>query len=634
MLVNANDLEGIKMRKFSVLFLTLLFTFGLAVPAFSASYASWNAVTDDMDKELDKAGEIYAKGAEGYQDAAKAQVNVAYYQYYEKVGFERTVQAKISGNRAGVVELQFATVKKTISTGKSVKEVSAELNKLKSMLREDANKLDPKPYWGQIAESYGKEINSAYRLYKRGQKADCETAFNKVIDEIYSSDKKGFYTNVKKHLVPDAELLDKKVASSKDLLSKGLQGKMAGKRIGESFDSLSETLAAVAVDLDNWEATSSWSAFWINFVASLSIILKEGFEAILIVAAIIAYLKKKNMAHYLKSVYLGCVIGVFASVLMAILLDALAGGQGDKQELIEGLTMIFATAVLFYTSNWMVSKADEHQWEGYIKNKASESSEKGSVFGLASTAFLAVFREGAEIVLFYQALVIGSNGSTSMSAIWWGLGIGCILLVGVYLIIKFISIKMPLKPFFMATSILMFIMCVAFVGSGIDEFIEGDFISATQISGFPTFSILGIYPTVETLLAQMLFLIPVVLCLIIQIKNQNTAKAHSEKNEEVTVSPRNRRLAAVLQICLGYFGVGNFYLGNVGKAVMQYSCTVFGAYFVYMGQSAKYDHPVFGMFFTIFGICAVAFSVAFVIADFVLILNKKMHDGNKLPVLE
>ncbi len=613
---------------FKFIFTSCLFLVICLSPVLA--YSNWNEVADAMDKELDKAGEIYAKGGDGYQNAAKAQVNVAYYQYYEKVGFERTVQAKISGNRAGIVELQFATVKKAMVNEKSTKDVAAEIKKLKDMLREDANKLDPKPYWGNIAEGYANELSQAYKLYRRGQKAEADDAFNAVIDKIYNDEDVGFYTKVQKHITPDAPLIDRKVEASQT----ALKNRIAGKRISESFDNLSETLVAVAADLDNWEATSSWSAFWINFTASIAIILKEGFEAILIVAAIITYLRKKNMEHHLKSVYLGCVIGVFASVLMAILLNALAGGQGDKQELIEGLTMIFATAVLFYTSNWMVSKADEHQWEGYIQNQVSESSEKGSVFGLASTAFLAVFREGAEIVLFYQALVIGANGSTAISAIWWGLGIGCILLVGVYLVIKFISIKMKLKPFFMATSILMFIMCVAFVGSGIDEFIEGDFISATQIPGFPTFSILGIYPTVETLLAQVLFVIPVVLCLVIQIKNQNEAKRHIENhNEAISVSPKKRSVAAPLQICLGYFGVGNFYLGNVGKAVMQYSCTVFGAYFIYMGQSAKFDHPIFGAFFTIFGICAIVYSVVSVIADFILTLNKKKKDGNKLPVL-
>lgn len=616
------------MRKLAVLFFSaVLFLSGNVFPAFSATYESWNAVTDEMHEVLDEAYRIYLRGD---AEAAKKQVNVAYFQYYEKIGFERTVQAKISGNRAGVVEQQFAAIKKSITLNRPAKEVEAEIDEIKKMLREDAIKLDPKPYWGNIAEGYAKDLSNAYRMYKRGEKTQCDAALAEIINRIYNDKEVGFYDKTLKVAKDDAAYIDQKVQNART----SLENRIAGKRIGASFDELGEALVAVAADLDYYEANSSWSAFWINFIASLSIILKEGFEAILIVAAIIAYLRKKNMEHHLKSVYLGCVIGVGASIVMAVLLNALAGGQGDKQELIEGLTMIFATAVLFYTSNWMVSKSDEHQWEGYIQNQVSESSEKGSVFGLASTAFLAVFREGAEIVLFYQALVLGAKSGTAISAIWWGLGIGCVLLVGVYLFIKLLSVKMPLKPFFLATSILMFIMCVAFVGNGIQEFIEGDFISVNQLKGWPTVSILGIYPCVETLLAQFLFLIPVVACLVLQLKNHKDARKHFEnKDAPVSVSPKKRSLSAVLQIVLGYFGVGNFYLGNVGKAVMQYSCTVFGAYFVYMGQSAKLDHPVFAMFFTIFGILAVAYSVVSVVVDFVLILSKKMKDGNKLPVL-
>lgn len=616
------------MRKFLAslfMVLSLSFVFVSTVSAEDKKYANWNEVVDDMDAVLDNAYKIYTTED---ADAAKAEVNVAYYQFYEKIGFERTVQAKISGNRAGVVELQFATVKKTIAAKKSNKEVKAEIEKLEEMLREDAVALDPKPFWGNIAEAYKKDLYETYRMYKRGEKDQADASFAAIKDRYYN-DQDGYYTKIQKIAPEDVSTIDEKFNASAAALEK----RIAGKRINASFENISAALVEVSAKLDEYEATSSWSAFWINFIASISIILKEGFEAILIVAAIIAYLNKAGKKHHLKSVYLGCIIGVFASILMAILLNALAGGQGDKQELIEGLTMIFATAVLFYTSNWMVSKADEHQWEGYIKKQVSESSEKGSVFGLASTAFLAVFREGAEIVLFYQALFLGSNGQTATRAIWTGLAVGCVLLVGVYFLIRFVSIKMKLKPFFMATSILMFIMCVAFVGSGIDEFIEGDFISATQLKGWPTFSLLGIYPTVETLSAQLLFLIPVVTCLVIQIRNQKTIKEIVESKTEVTVSGKKKNLAAVLQIILGYFGLGNFYLGNVGKAVLQYSCTVFGAYFIYMGQSAKLDHPGFAMFFTVFGICSVAFSIVTVIIDFIRIINKKMTDGNKLPVL-
>ncbi len=516
------------MRKFLGVIIAAAMLFGVAASAFAEEkqYANWNAVVDDMDIELDKALEIYKGGTPAETEkAAKKQVNVAYYQFYEKIGFERTVKARISGNRAGQVELQFAKIKKTISKNATEAEVKAEIETLKSMLREDAVILDPK------------------------------------------------------------------------------------------------------------SNQSSWASFWVNFIASISIILKEGFEAILIVGAILAYLVKSDKKSECKSVYIGSLIGIGASIVMAILLNLLAGGQGDKQELIEGLTMILATGVLFYTSNWMVSKSDAHQWTTYIKNQVAASDDKGSIFGLSFTAFLAVFREGAEIVLFYQALVLGAQDGSAIRAIWIGLFAGVVLLFGVYYLIRYVSIKLPLKPFFLGTSVIMLLMCVAFVGSGISEFVEGDFVVPHILNGWPTVDIIGIHPYVETLLAQFLFLIPVVVGFVLQLGKNKKALENAQNNVELTVSPKKKNLAAVLQIVLGYLGVGDFYLGKVGMAVLKYSLTVFGLFFAFMGHGSLEAHPYFGKFFIAFGIVCVAVSVVWVIADFILTLLKKEKDGNKLPVL-
>ena len=197
------------MRRISSLILgTALFFAAAVAPLFSETYASWNAVTDEMHDVLDEAYKIYLRGE---SDAAKKQVNVAYFQYYEKVGFERTTQAKISGSRAGIVEQQFATVKKVITEKKPAKAVEAEFDKLKTMLREDANKLDPKPYWGNVAEGYSKDLSNAYRLYKRGEKSACDQAFAQIVDRIYNDKEIGFYRKVLKVAKDDAAFIDKKI---------------------------------------------------------------------------------------------------------------------------------------------------------------------------------------------------------------------------------------------------------------------------------------------------------------------------------------------------------------------------------------------------------------------------------------
>jgi high-affinity iron transporter len=400
------------MRKiFSIVVLCVALLAVFIAPAHAEtekSYDSWEAIVDDMEAVAQEASRLYAAGdAEG----AKEQVNVVYYGFYEKLGFEKTVMAYISGNRATIVEYQFSAAKKAITAGAPKAEVDETLDTLVTLLREDANQLD-------------------------------------------------------------------------------------GKK---------ESAAGV-------------------FISALLIILREGFEAIIIVGAIIAYLVKSGGKDKVRAVYIGCVAALGASVGMAFILNALAGAAtGAKQEVIEGATMLLAVVVLFYVSNWMIGKAEAQAWSGYIEGKVSSSLKTGSVFSLAFAAFLAVFREGAEVILFYQALRADTEVYPNM--LWVGLGIGCVLLVVVYALIRYLSFKLPLKPFFLGTSVLLFIMSISFVGSGIKELQEGNVIPVTPVRGVVSVDLLGIYPTLETLVPQLVLLAITVVTVIVQVRGWKKKKA-------------------------------------------------------------------------------------------------------------
>lgn len=397
------------MRKsLGVITLLIIIMNMFAAIAFAAApHEAWNNVVDEMEVALNKSYDLYTSG-DG--KAAKEQVDVAYFGYYEKLGFEKTVMAHISGDRAAEVEYQFSFVKKAITAGASNNEVRASLDKLVGLLREDANKLDGK-----------KE-------------------------------------------------------------------------------------SAIGV-----------------LLASLVIITREGFEAIIIVGAIIAYLIKSGNKQKTSAVYWGSLIALAASVLMAVILNGLSGLNGANQEIIEGVTMLVAVAVLFYVSNWMVSKAEAAVWTNYIEGKVQSSITKGSLFSLAFAAFLAVFREGAETILFYKALLAGTK--TYINMVWLGLGIGCVGLVIIYMLIRFMSIKLPLKPFFLGTSILMFILSISFVGSGIKELQEGNVVGVTSIPGISSFDLLGIYPTLETLIPQILLLALTIATFMFQIRKWRKASS-------------------------------------------------------------------------------------------------------------
>ena len=273
----------------------------------------------------------------------------------------------------------------------------------------------------------------------------------------------------------------------------------------------------------------------IIFAASFSIILREGFEAILIVGAIIAYLQvqagadKKAKHKKAMPVYIGSLVGIAASFALAWLLNAIKLANTASQEVIEGVTALLAVCVLYYVSNWMLSKSESDAWVGYIKKKSSS----GSIFALAFTAFLAVFREGAEVVLFYQPY-LSDEYADYQGNLWSGFVIGCICLVIVYLIIHLLSVKLPIKPFFTATSVLMFIMSISFLGAGIKELIEGDLIDMTSpawlqwIPSNDVMEVLGIYPVLETLIPQLILLIITIVIFVIVTKKNRRIHAEAE----------------------------------------------------------------------------------------------------------
>lgn len=261
-----------------------------------------------------------------------------------------------------------------------------------------------------------------------------------------------------------------------------------------------------------------------SFLTSFGLLLREGLEAILVVVAIIAYLVKTNNQRLIKKVYAGVGFGVLASLILAVLIEFIFGGVG--QELMEGLTMFLAVAVLFWVSNWILSRSHEEAWEEYIHSQVEKSIDNNSGKALIFSAFLAVAREGAELVLFYKAMLTG--GQTNITYAVYGFLLGCVVLIAIYLIFRYTTVKLPLRPFFLFTSILLFILCVSFMGKGVVELTEAGIISGGTVipamNGYQN-EWLNIYDRAETLIPQIMLIIAAIWILI-----ANRSKNKKENN--------------------------------------------------------------------------------------------------------
>ncbi len=385
--------------------------------------------------------------------------------------------------------------------------------------------------WTSIVEQMEIHLNKAYDLFVRGDGRGAYDEINTAYFRFYESKgmekiTMGYISGARKVEVENTLYAYRKFV--KDANSDKAEVKA-------HKDKLIAMLYEDAAILDGTSKGNSTSSAVATFLSSFLLILREGMEAILVIAAIIAYLVKTGKKKYIFSVYIGALAGIVLSIILAILFGMLSGSTagGMAQEIFEGVGMFLAVIVLFYVSNWMISKAESQAWDKYVKSKVEASVTAGNKFALVFASFIAVAREGAELILFFQGVPIKS--SADHRAMIYAIIASTAILILVFLAIRFLSVKLPLKPFFIATSVLMYIMCFSFAGKGVKEFQEGLVMSNTKIpwSSFEL-DILGIYPTYESFIAQMLVILATVISIFWYAKKNKKVLAEVKKAEAVS----------------------------------------------------------------------------------------------------
>lgn len=252
------------------------------------------------------------------------------------------------------------------------------------------------------------------------------------------------------------------------------------------------------------------------FMQSFVLLLREGFEAILIVAALMAFLAKAGAVERRRHVAQGAWAAVAASVVTAVVVELLFEITPGEREALEGITMLLATAVLFYVSYWLLSKIEVAKWNAFVKGRMEDALSTGSGFALASVAFLAVYREGFETILFYKALLTSAGPASGggAAAVVAGVLLGAVALVIVYVAISRFGVKVPLKPFFAVTSAMLYYMAFVFAGKGIADLQESGLVRTSVVEWAPRIPVLGIYPTIQSLALQLLLVVLLVVAVV------------------------------------------------------------------------------------------------------------------------
>jgi len=227
-----------------------------------------------------------------------------------------------------------------------------------------------------------------------------------------------------------------------------------------------------------------------------------------------AFLAKAGAVERRRHVAQGAWAAVAASVLTAAVVELLFEVTPGQREALEGVTMLLATAVLFYVSYWLVSKIEVAKWNAFVKGRMEEALSTGSGWALASVAFLAVYREGFETILFYKALLTSAGAQGGGVAVAAGVLLGALGLVIVYVAISRFGMKVPLKPFFAVTSAMLYYMAFVFAGKGIADLQESGMLKTSVVEWAPRIPVLGIYPTVQSLALQVLLLVLLVVAVV------------------------------------------------------------------------------------------------------------------------
>jgi high-affinity iron transporter len=214
----------------------------------------------------------------------------------------------------------------------------------------------------------------------------------------------------------------------------------------------------------------------------------------------------------LRSIWLGVAYGIAASLATAVVLGTVFSHLPASREIVEGTTMLIAVVVLFSVSYWLISKVEAAKWQKFIREKVSLALEQGGGKALVLVAFLAVYREGAETALFYQALF--NEGPNLALPLSLGIVAGAVILSLIFTLFYKYGVKIPMRPFFAVTSVLLYYMAFVFMGKGIRELQEGNIIGITVVRGLPNVPAMGIFPSLETLAAQALLIALFVLALV------------------------------------------------------------------------------------------------------------------------
>ncbi|MEJ2290106.1 MAG: FTR1 family protein [Deinococcales bacterium] len=337
-------------------------------------------------------------------------------------------------------------------------------------------------------------VAHSLRLYREGH-----------ADEAYRLSRSAYLEHFE-YAEPKLRVLDPDLILDTEFLFANLRNAM---RAGASMHDLEGTATKIYANLQRAETVVSGTGALAPTLAaggSFFILFREGLEVVLLLGAILAYLRSTRNDRLAPGVWYGLGAALLATGLTYLAASTVLRVAPASRELLSGLTSVVAVGILFYLSFWMLQQSDRRRHMEFMRARLGQAVQRGSLLAVAGAAFASVYREGFETVLLYQALV-GVSGSV-MAYLWLGLGLGALALLVVSFVILRLQRRLPLQAFFRVAVTVTALLAVAFAGNAVRALQGAGWLPITNLLGTlprlnPSLaSLTGFHPTLETVLAQ------------------------------------------------------------------------------------------------------------------------------------
>lgn len=259
-------------------------------------------------------------------------------------------------------------------------------------------------------------------------------------------------------------------------------------------------LSKFKTEIELLQENSSYS-FW----DSALILLREGLEALLIIMVLVSFLKKSNQENMAKWIYIGASVGIVLSTVAAIALSFVFNSLtvNSSREMLKGYVGIVAAMMMIGVGIWLHSKSTVNSWNAYLAKQMGHAISKQSVFTMASISFLSVFREGAETIIFY----VGVAPKMPTFDFILGIVIAIVVLIIFGFVLLKLSLKIPIHKFFFVATVLIYLLAFKIIGTSIHTLQLTNVLPSTVLHKLPVISSIGFYPTMETIIAQVMLIL-------------------------------------------------------------------------------------------------------------------------------